>query len=591
MANGEPIFYEDDDFFYGEDLDEEEEVHTPMMIEVDTTEHFQNEKVFQDKETVIDFARRYGCTHGIVVIVKRSDLNDPNRTPRILFGYERSGGYRGTAAVKKRKTSTKKCGCPFFLKAHVVDVLTGSWKLVVVNGKHNHTLVRTFEGHSYVGRLNKEEKDTVERLSKTGVRTRDILNHIKLKDPTNASNMKTMYNVKTALRIHETAGKSHMQQLFKLLTEHGYVTMHRFETTTKIVGVTSTKKTFSVALCYMCVEKEENYIWALGCFRDLCDGVLASIFICDREIALMNALKNVFSDAKNLLYRVHISKNVLSNCVGMFRLKYDLDDFMACWSNVMRASTENEYEEVVRKMQTEFKDHPRVLSYVNNSWLFKYKTYFVAAWVDKFFHLGNTTTNRVESSHSKLNKYLSNSVGGFVQSFNKIDLLLQGQVVDIKASFEESLTRVPIRFKTYLYKELVNMVSIAASDKIEYELASVGEHCISAGICNHNTVTAFVLPCADMLSQYRSEGRSIPLTDVHNYWKKLCIQPFSEDPKDEVTIETKIEIIRRLFANANLPQKLEMKRQLQTLGKPSNTSLLEPKPKVNVRGRKKGQRG
>ncbi|XP_038702568.1 uncharacterized protein LOC119999120 [Tripterygium wilfordii] len=570
------------------------EVFTLVGIEVDTTNHFQANKVFQNKEVVVDYARKSGCRHGIVVVVKRSDLNDPNRTPRILFGCERNDGYRGRDNVK-RKTSTKKCGCPFSMKAHVVDTLTGTWKLVVLNGKHNHALVRTFEGHSYVGRLNKEEKETVERLSKSGVKTRDILNHIKLKDPTNASTMKTVYNARIVLRIHET---------------EGYVTRHRFEETIEvvkdlfwcsstsiqlarafpfvfmldctyktnkyrlpllqIVGVTSTNKTFSVAFCYMNVEKEENYVWALGYFRDLFDGVLADVFICDRDIALMNAVKVVFPAAKNMLCRVHISRNVLSNCVSLFRLKTEFDNFIVGW-----------------------------------------------AWVDQYFHLGNTSTNRVESSHAKLKKYLSNSVGGFVQSFNKIvkessklvssvnvfyanitlydmvpDKIVPNiYVVDIKASFEDSLTRVPIRFRIPLYKDLVNMVSTAALEKIEIELASIGSNGLSAVDCNHRCLKAFGLPCGHMLTQYRAEGRSIPLNDVHNYWKQLCIKPYSEDLKDEISIEVEIEIVRRMFAAATVHQKYEIKRPLQLVGQPSSTTLMEPKAKVNLRGRKKGQRG
>ncbi|XP_038688792.1 protein FAR1-RELATED SEQUENCE 5-like [Tripterygium wilfordii] len=310
------------------------ESHTPLMIEVDTTEYFRNDIEFHSKEAVVEYARKCGRRHGIVMVVKRSDVNDLNRNPTILFGCERSGGYRAKCKPLKRRSSTKKCGCPFSLKAYVSDAATGLWSLVVVNGKHNHALVKSFERHSYVGRLSIEEKETVERLSKSGVKTREILNHIKLKDPTNASTMKTLYNAKTALRITETVDRTHMQQLFNLLTENGYVTRHRSDTTSEvvsdlffcnstsvqlarafplvfmmdctyktnkyrlplmqIVGVTSTKKTFSIAFCYMSAEKEDNYVWGLNCFKDLFDTVLAGVFICDREIALMNALKIVF---------------------------------------------------------------------------------------------------------------------------------------------------------------------------------------------------------------------------------------------------------------------------------------------------------
>lgn len=193
--------------------------------------------------------------------------------------------------------------------------------------------------------------------------------------------MKTIYNVRTAMRIKETAGKSHMQQLFNLLIKKGYVVRHRSEANTEvlkdlffsfltsiqlarafrfvfmldctyktnkyklpllqIVGVTSTMKIFCVAFCYMSSEKEENYEWALCCFKDLFDTLMASVFISDRELALMNALKTVFQAAKNLLCRIHTTKNVLSNCTDQFRLKSDFDEFMAFFANVMHSSTES----------------------------------------------------------------------------------------------------------------------------------------------------------------------------------------------------------------------------------------------------------
>ncbi|XP_038713376.1 uncharacterized protein LOC120007242 [Tripterygium wilfordii] len=332
----EVVMEDDEDSFEGEENVNDELGHvvespTPLMVKADTTQFFRTKM----------YARRCGCRHGVVVVVKRSYLNDLKRTSRILFGCERSGGYRAKCIPKKIRSSTNKCGCPFSLKTQLIDAATGTWGLVVMNGKHNHALVKAFEGHSYVGRLSVEEKATVERLSRSGVKAREILNHLKLKDPTNASTIKTLYNARNALRLSETAGKSHMQHLFKLLTENGYVTKHCYEPETEVlqdlfwrnstsiqlakafpfvimldyayktnkyilsllqfVGVTSTKKTFSVAFCYMSSEKQDNYVRALNCIRDFFDTVLAGVFICDREIALMNALKTVFPSAKNIL--------------------------------------------------------------------------------------------------------------------------------------------------------------------------------------------------------------------------------------------------------------------------------------------------
>ncbi|XP_038717205.1 protein FAR1-RELATED SEQUENCE 5-like [Tripterygium wilfordii] len=505
--NIDPDFgdFTDENISSDEDLEKMAEVHTPVNIEVDTTQPFEIDMEFESREIAINYVRKCRRKHGVVVVVKRSDANATKRTPRIILACERSGGYRGKDNVLKRRSSTKKCGCPFSLRAYVLNSVPQRWHLTVVNEKHNHALVKCFEGYSFMGRLTREERDTVERLCKTGVRSRDILNSLKLKDPTNATTMKTIYNVRTVMRVKE---------LFNLLLQNGYVVRHRSEANTEVVkdlffscstsiklarafpfvfmldctyktnkyrlpllqvvGVTSTMKNFCVAFCYTSSEKEETYGWALCCFRDLFDTVLACVFFNDRKVSLMIALKTVFLAAKNLLCRVHISRNVLTNYIGLFNLKSKFDDFMVAFASVMHSYTVAEYEQNVAKMHERFKGYPKALSYVNESWLNKYKTYFVYAYINQFFHIDNTTNNRVEGSHSKLKKYLSTSVGGFVQSFTHIHLLLQGQVIDVKASFEDSLTRMPIRFRTWMYKDLVNIVSTAVLEKIESEFAFIG---------------------------------------------------------------------------------------------------------------------
>jgi len=54
---------------------------------------------------------------------------------------------------------------------------------------------------------------------------------------------------------------------------------------------------------------------------------------------------------------------------------------------------------------------PKFLDYVEQTILDLVKEKFVRFWVDKNLHMGNTTTNRVESAHARLKKYLSSSMG------------------------------------------------------------------------------------------------------------------------------------------------------------------------------------
>ncbi|XP_038680894.1 uncharacterized protein LOC119981822 [Tripterygium wilfordii] len=583
---------DDDDFVEEEVANEEfegdvENEYLDAKEDNDTSRFFTTDLTFESKEMVIEWVRKTGRSNGVVVVVLRSDVNDVNRNPRVIFGCERSGKYRAKPVakekskrvVKRRGSSIKKCDCPFRLKAQMVDRDTKTW--------------------DFVGRLNEEEKDIVERLGKTGVKSRGILNQIKLNDKTNASTLRTIYNARSLLKIKELCGRTHMQQLFKRLTELGYVTKHRSDPTTnevqdlfwayspsinlakafpyvymldctyktnkyrlqllEIVGVTSTDKTFALAFCYMHSEKEENYEWALNCLKELFDEEeLPGVFVMDRELALLNAVRQVFLLAKRMLCRVHIERNVLSKCIGFFKIKADFDDFMAHFAKLMHSANCLEYDNNMTLLIQKFKAWPAALTYVTESWLCNYKELFVSAWIDQHLHLGNTNTNRVEGSHAKLKRHLTNSVHGFLTSLDSIHLLLEGQLLDIKLPWV----------------------------KIESEVVVAQNMGVDPAACNHKNLLTLGLPCAHMIGAYLLDGKSIPISDVHNLWKKLNLNKYVNDSNQMVTIDTEMEAINKRFRDATTPQKLELKKQLQVLAEPVLTDALEPKKKVDVRGRK-----
>ncbi|XP_038701881.1 uncharacterized protein LOC119998615 [Tripterygium wilfordii] len=192
----------------------------------DTTLVFTTDLIFDSKEMVIELTRRTRHSNGVMD----------------YFGCERSGTYKwkkdngkGKRVVKRRKSSSKKCNSRFRLQAQMVDTTTKKWALHVQNDHNNHELMKLAEGHNFVGRLTEEEKVIVERLGKTEVRTREIFHQIKLNDTINASAMRTICNVRSTSKIKEMAGRTHMQQLFKLLIELGYVTKYRSKPTTNVV--------------------------------------------------------------------------------------------------------------------------------------------------------------------------------------------------------------------------------------------------------------------------------------------------------------------------------------------------------------------
>lgn len=72
----------------------------------------------------------------------------------------------------------------------------------------------------------------------------------------------------------------------------------------EIVSVTLTTMIFNVDFAYLESKQEDNYIWALKRLKIIMqDDMLPSVIVIKRELALMNAIERIFSNATNLLCR------------------------------------------------------------------------------------------------------------------------------------------------------------------------------------------------------------------------------------------------------------------------------------------------
>jgi len=82
---------------------------------------------------------------------------------------------------------------------------------------HNHELVKSLVGHSYVGRLTKEEKIIVADMTKSMVKPRYILLTLKEHNVNSYTTIKKIYNARNAYHFSIKGSNSEMRQLIKLL--------------------------------------------------------------------------------------------------------------------------------------------------------------------------------------------------------------------------------------------------------------------------------------------------------------------------------------------------------------------------------------
>ncbi|XP_050890067.1 uncharacterized protein LOC127095416 [Lathyrus oleraceus] len=196
-------------------------------------------------------------------------------------------------------------------------------------------------------------------------------------------------------------------------------------------------------------EKEENVTWALEVCRTLLkdQGEMPKVIVIS-DNALMNSVAKVFPTSNALLYRYHMTKNVRS------RVK------------------------------------PAV------------KEKIVFAWTDKVRHLGNTTTNRVESAHATLKNWLENSKNDLCRDWDSMNQMIQNQYNEIQTSFGWSIIVFQHGFKNNnLYSQLVDNISRAGLNYICHEAKRADNVSFDSAKCGGIIVKTHGLSCACVIAK------------------------------------------------------------------------------------------
>ncbi|KAH1262902.1 hypothetical protein GmHk_02G005422 [Glycine max] len=177
-------------------------------------------------------------------------------------------------------------------------------------------------------------------------------------------------------------------------------------------------------------------------------------------------------------------------------------------------------------------------------------------------HLGNTTTNRVESTDWVLKRLLQNSLGGLCSVWEVMNNMITLQHTEIKTSFKISTHVVGHVFKVTLYKKLLGMLSRYALNQIVAEFERVSYVGIDSSHCGCVMITTHCFPCAYELD--RSVVGSISLDVIHVFWRRLsCSDQGLFEP--EVSINEEMETISKRFKELDVCGKVTLKSKLREL--------------------------
>ncbi|KAH1213011.1 hypothetical protein GmHk_14G041056 [Glycine max] len=311
-----------------------------------------------------------------------------------------------------------------------------------------------------------------------------------------------------------------------------------------------------------------------------CDA-LPGVSVTDRDQTLMNAVKVIFPECTNLLCSFHINKNVKAKCKSLIVQKNVWDYVMDCWGCLTDCPSEQEFDECLKKFEMACTPWSMFVDYVKETWIIPHKENFVSVWTNKVMHLGNTTTNRVESAHSSLKGLLQNSLGDLCSVWDAMNNMITLQHTEIKASFETSTYVIGHVFKKTLYRRLLGMVSRYPLNQIVAELEHVDYAGKNPSSCGCMVRTTLGLPCACELSKY--VGGCIPLDSIHMFWRRLSFldQGLFEP---EVNIKEVMETISKRFEELDVCGKFTLKTKLWEIAYPDQNSMCPPPAKVNTKG-------
>ncbi|CAM8947930.1 unnamed protein product [Rhodiola kirilowii] len=159
---------------YGSDPRSEESISNKNR---DYTSEFTTNQIFENREDMLNWAKRVGLENGIVVVIKNSAKKSGGKMPKCILACERGGKYRPETS-QIRNTGTKKCECPFELRGIPVPPDGVMWGLRVLCGIHNHPTVEFMDGHEYPSRLKPMEKQLVLDMANSTA-PREILSILK----------------------------------------------------------------------------------------------------------------------------------------------------------------------------------------------------------------------------------------------------------------------------------------------------------------------------------------------------------------------------------------------------------------------------
>ncbi|KAK9698915.1 hypothetical protein RND81_08G140400 [Saponaria officinalis] len=306
----------------------------------------------------------------------------------------------------------------------------------------------------------------------------------------------------------------------------------------EVVSVTPTGSSFLITCVLIPSESEEGYTWLLRKLMDIleCTGTSPSVFVTDRELGLVRALRTLFPETSHLLCRWHVNRAIESRALKIHKIVF-------------------------------YKDH--VLKNPETGWCNV---------------IGNTDTSRVESVHSLPKAWLKSAHLTLDTMWSRIHSMLEGQHSKIRKELEDSMSRSRITHR--MFSLLQGKVSSKAIEIMEDEVkrgVALGIGLELGGGCVLRITHG--LPCACTLINVKNNGSRVHPSNIHPFWRTL------EYDNEEAMLKNDNDMFEEIVDKARQSDSAYRNvflEKLRDILHPEDEHILAPAVRENPKGRPRG---
>ncbi|CAI0425808.1 unnamed protein product [Linum tenue] len=223
----------------------------------------------------------------------------------------------------------------------------------------------------------------------------------------------------------------------------------------------------------------------------------------------------------------------------------------------------------------------KLIEYLDRECL-EHKEKWACAYTNNIFHIGNTSTNRVESAHSTLKAWLNTSTGGVDTLFLSWHDSIGGQVIEIRKELETCRTKTFKGAYGPPYDVIRGSVSLYALELMFVEGKKTPSECDCVIGRTHG------LPCSCRINSFKGAGDHFQITHLAPFWSTLDYanphdaRRFEDNDANDLQIyhELVAEVCRR-GPSAVRAAKVALMSKLY----PEEEGLREPRVSTKAKGR------